>query len=79
MIDIVTSISGCHKPIVHDSARLRPDHSEVLVLQAKVTRLSAAIDWYPRIGFRQGLVRAMEWWRRRFTFGKVRTDAVFMT
>jgi NAD dependent epimerase/dehydratase len=79
MIDIVAAISGCDKPVVQDASRLRPNDSEVLVLQANATRLSAETDWYPRIGLRQGLVRTMEWWRHRLTTAKVRTDAVFMT
>ncbi len=79
MIDIVAGITGCNKAIRQEHARLRPDDSEVLVLQADASRISADAGWRPNISFRDGLVRTVEWWRQRVAAGKVRASAAFMT
>lgn len=79
MIDIVGSITGCDKTIHQEDTRLRPDGSEVLVLQADASRISADTGWHPGVSFREGLERTVEWWRQRFAAGKVRADTAFMT
>ncbi len=79
MIDIVGNITGCDKAIHQEDTRLRPDNSEVLVLQADASRISADTGWRPSVSFREGLVRTVEWWRRRLAAGKVRADTAFMT
>jgi UDP-glucose 4-epimerase len=79
MIDTVGSIARCNKPIQQEDTRLRPDDSEVLVLQADAGRLSEDAGWHPKVSFRQGLARTVEWWRQRLAAGKVRADTAFMT
>jgi NAD dependent epimerase/dehydratase len=78
MMDIVGNITGCEKAVDQEATRLRPDDSEVLVLQADASRLSADAGWRPSISFKEGLVRTVGWWRQRLAAGKVRADTAFM-
>lgn len=79
VIDMTAGIIGCDKPIVHDTERLRPDKSEVLVLQADSNRLTLATGWSPRTNFHDGLERTVSWWRHRLASGRVRVGKSFMT
>jgi hypothetical protein len=79
VIDLAAGIIVCDNPIVHDTERLRPDNSEVLLLQANSNRLTAATGWRPRTDFHDGLARTVSWWRRRLASGRVRAGKNFMT
>jgi NAD dependent epimerase/dehydratase len=79
MIEVAANIIGCNKTVEHDVERLRPEKSEVLVLQADNARITADTGWQPQIPFREGLARTIEWWRDRFANGGVRTENNFMT
>ena len=76
MIDIVVGLTGCTKPIVQDTARMRPAKSEVLALMADASRFNALSGWAPETPLEQGLARTVEWWRQRI--GSVRRDASYM-
>jgi NAD dependent epimerase/dehydratase len=78
-IALLAGITGCDKPIEQDTDRLRPDNSEVLVLQADSSRLAEDAGWRPQVAFRDGLARTVEWWRQRLASGRVRAGTNFMT
>ena len=78
-IALLSAITACDKPIEQDMDRLRPDNSEVLVLQADSSRLAEDAGWRPRIEFRDGLARTVAWWRHRLASGRGRAGTTFMT
>jgi NAD dependent epimerase/dehydratase len=78
-IALLSAITACDKPIEQNMDRLRPDNSEVLVLQADSSRLAEDAGWRPRIEFRDGLARTVAWWRHRLASGRVRAGTTFMT
>lgn len=78
VIEIVTDLTGCRKPVHHDEARMRPPKSEVRVLLADSSRLTAETGWHPTVTLREGLERTVAWWRSRLSTGRVRAAADFM-
>jgi NAD dependent epimerase/dehydratase len=50
-------------PIESDSARLRPEASEVMRLLSDNTRARALLGWSPRISLEEGLARTIAWAR----------------
>lgn len=79
MVETVREITGVNKPVESETARMRPEHSEVRALLADHSRLTAATGWVPRVGLRDGLARTVEWWRARIASGAVRPDAGYLT
>lgn len=79
LIETLREITGCEKPVRREPARLRPDRSEVRVLQAESSRFFADAGWRPRVPLRDGLAHTVSWWRERLATGKVRQDGAFMT
>ena len=79
LIGIALELLNCHKPIQHDPARKRPVHSEVRALLADSTRFTSATGWRPRVAFRDGLLRTVNWWRDRIGGSRVRQDATYAT
>jgi UDP-glucose 4-epimerase len=47
--------------VVHDPRRVRPDASEVLVLQSDPTQARERLGWAPRVSLEQGLARTIDW------------------
>lgn len=68
-------ITGNNKPIVEESARMRPTQSEVRALIADATRLRAASGWKPEVELQVGLERTVAWWQERVAAGKLRREA----
>jgi UDP-glucose 4-epimerase len=79
VIDLVQSIAGTDKPIEQDAMRVRPINSEVRVLLADASRLTAATGWFPQVALRDGLDQTVGWWRRRMANGRVRPELTFAT
>ena len=65
MIASVLRITGRDKAIESKQDRMRPDKSEVRVLQADSTKLHAATKWSPAYDFERGLAETVEWWKTR--------------
>jgi NAD dependent epimerase/dehydratase len=78
MIDLVSDLTGCGKPVEHDAERRRPENSEVRALLADSSRLASAAGWRPTVGLREGLSRTIAWWRDRLSGGLVRRERGFM-
>jgi len=51
--------------VVKDRQRIRPSRSEVRLLIGDATRAREDLGWKPRVSFRDGLVRTIEWFRKR--------------
>ena len=79
LVEPVAGITDCSKPIEHETARLRPDNSEVMALLADNSRLRTDTGWHPRVDLHDGLVRTVEWWRDRLCSGRVRSDLTFIS
>lgn len=51
----IIEIIGCHKAIVHDPPRVRPEKSEVRLLICDNSKASHLLHWEPRYSLRDGL------------------------
>ena len=54
--------------IAADPRRMRPDASEVLVLQSDPGRARARLGWAPQVAFADGLAETAEWIRSNMSF-----------
>lgn len=65
---MIAEVMGKHVEIETDSARLRPERSEVERLWADNTKAARLLGWQPEYagadGFRRGLTRTVEWFTR---------------
>lgn len=58
-------IVGVEASVCHDARRLRPDASEVLVLESDASRAVERMGWTPEVSLGEGLRRTVEWMRPR--------------
>lgn len=79
LIELLSEVSGIHKPVSSEPERRRPERSEVRALQADSGRLLAATGWRPRSSLKEGLACTAEWWRARLVRGRVRRESTFMS
>ncbi len=61
LADLVIELVGRPVKIVVDEARLRPEKSEVMRLQSDNSKAQELLGWEPRIDFREGLARTIDW------------------
>jgi nucleoside-diphosphate-sugar epimerase len=54
-------LTGTNVPLVTDTARERPDASEVERLCADVTHARTRLGWAPRVTLDEGLRRTIDW------------------
>lgn len=78
LIELAAELTGCSKPVVQASNRMRPGNSEVRALLADSSRFAAATGWRPSTSLRDGLIRTIAWWRDRLDRGLVRKSSNFM-
>jgi NAD dependent epimerase/dehydratase len=78
LIEVLSEVTGSDKPVVQEEMRMRPENSEVRLLQADATRLNAHTGWRPATSFRSGLARTVEWWTERLGAGRVRRESAFV-
>jgi len=78
VVEIVRRLTGASKPLEKETARIRPEHSEVKALLADSRRLAEATGWQPRVGLEEGVSRTIAWWRERLQNGKVRPLSEYM-
>ena len=77
VINMLNDLTGNNKKIVAESARLRPENSEVRALVADATRLTALSGWRPETDLKGGLDHCVDWWRERIATGRQRRDTDF--
>ncbi len=79
MVAMVQTITGVNKPVRSSEDRKRPERSEVHLLLADASRLTALTGWTLGTNFETGLSYTVDWWRGRIQAGKVRPDAGYAT
>ncbi len=65
LAQIAMQALGREVPVVCEAERLRPDASEVMVLQSSPARARELLGWEPRVPLEEGLRRTAEWLRGR--------------
>jgi UDP-glucose 4-epimerase len=78
LVELVSDLTHCQKPVAVNEARMRPCDSEVRSLLADSSRLTAATGWQPTIDLREGLERTIDWWQDRLARKVVRASSSFM-
>lgn len=61
VIEEVSRILGKHFEIITDQARIRPEKSEVGLLQADTRKAERLLGWKPEVPLEEGLRRTVEW------------------
>jgi NAD dependent epimerase/dehydratase len=61
VFDTACRVLGKQATVELDTARLRPDASEVLVLESDYTQAAALLGWRPTVGLEEGLRRHADW------------------
>jgi len=79
MADRIVALTGCNKEICGDTARMRPERSEVRELCADAARFNAASGWRAETSLEAGLEATIEWWRGRIADGVVRPTSSYLT
>ena len=59
------SVCGLEARVEHDPARVRPDRSEVITLQADPSLARELLDWRATVMLEEGLARTADWLRGR--------------
>lgn len=78
VIELVVGLTGVNKPIEVDSARKRPENSEVHLLLADANRFTTTTGWAPKVSLEDGLARSTDWWRRQLESGGVRRGTSYL-
>jgi UDP-glucose 4-epimerase len=63
LFDLAVQATGTVAAIKTDSRRLRPDPSEVLVLQSSPDRARELLGWEPTVSLDEGIARTVDWLR----------------
>ena len=64
IFEAACQVLGVRATVELDPARLRPDASEVLVLESDPARAKELLGWSPTVELEQGLARTAEWMRQ---------------
>ncbi len=75
----LVALTGTGKEIVAEPARMRPEKSEVRLLQADSTKFHAATGWAPAVEIDRGLELTVAWWQQRLQQGRLRRGTGFAT
>ena len=65
LVEEIVALTNSTKPVVADPDRLRPERSEVRVLEAECSAFHAATGWQPTCTLGDGLAQTVDWWRAR--------------
>jgi dTDP-glucose 4,6-dehydratase len=68
---MIVELVGRPVEVVVDEERLRPEKSEVMRLLSDNTRAREVLGWEPKVGFREGLARTIEWVREHLEMYRV--------
>jgi UDP-glucose 4-epimerase len=63
IFDLAVRVTGIQARIVQDARRIRPDASEVLVLQASPDKARRLLDWQSTVSLEDGVTRTVAWLR----------------
>lgn len=77
-VRLIAEIMGSHIEIETESNRLRPERSEVDRLWADNSKAKERLGWVPEFGgkegFKRGLQKTIEWFKKKENFGTYKTD-----
>jgi NAD dependent epimerase/dehydratase len=76
LFSIACRLAGVDAEVELDSRRLRPEPSEVLVLQSDPSLAASRLGWHPRVNLEKGLQQTVEWMRRNI--GKYQPDFLYV-
>ena len=71
LFELACRVLGASASIVTDTRRMRPDASEVLVLESDPTRARERLGWQPKVSLEDGLARTVAWLKSSQTRYKV--------
>lgn len=63
LFEIACRVSGKKARAVHDERRMRPEASEVIVLESDPSLARERLSWQPKTSLEEGLRRTVEWMR----------------
>lgn len=63
LFEIACRVTGAKATVATDPKRIRPDASEVLVLQSDPSLAKEKLAWQPQVSIEEGLSRTAEWLR----------------
>ena len=63
LFEVACRVSGKKARVVHDERRMRPEASEVLVLESDPTLARERLGWKPTTSLQEGLRHTIEWMR----------------
>jgi NAD dependent epimerase/dehydratase len=63
LFEAACRITGKKARAIHDERRMRPEASEVLVLESDASLARERLGWQPAVGLEEGLRRTAEWMR----------------
>ena len=63
LFEAACRVVGCQAAAREDPRRLRPDASEVLVLESDPARAAQKLGWAPRVGLEEGIRHTADWIR----------------
>ncbi|HMF44514.1 MAG TPA: GDP-mannose 4,6-dehydratase [Polyangia bacterium] len=71
LFELACRVLGASASIVTDARRMRPDASEVLVLESDPARARERLGWQPKVSLEDGLARTVAWLKSSQTRYKV--------
>lgn len=77
-VEAICKASGAKKPIVSEETRMRPDASEVRLLEADASRFHNATGWAPTTALEPGIQETVTWWQKRLQRGGIRPNAAYL-
>jgi NAD dependent epimerase/dehydratase len=74
MVKLVAKLMNRDVEVTEDTARLRPDNSEVMRLVCDATELRALTDWEPKVNLETGLGITADWFMDPKNLARYKTD-----
>jgi len=71
LAEMIIELVGRPVKVIVDQERLRPEKSEVMRLLSDNSKARKLLGWKPKIGFREGLSRTIEWIRKHLDLYRV--------
>ncbi len=63
ILDMAQKVTGTSAVVLTEDERIRPERSEVQVLQSDPSRAEKLLGWRPTVGLESGLAQTAEWIR----------------
>lgn len=70
IVEMALEISGKNIKIKQEKIRIRPDKSEVMILQSDPSKARQILDWKAKIDLKEGLEKTYNWFKENLQFYK---------